>query len=274
MNIIIGAHIPRENTIIKTMDNIRKNGGNALQLFTTNPRSLKISNNDKYIAESHLIRKYCNIYNFHIIVHSPYAFNIAKPFMIGKKHLAIFDTLIFNDLITANFIGAKGYVIHVGKSTTFSIIQSLNTMKQNIKDIINLMIQHNINTKLLLETPAGQGTELLKNFNEFIDFYNSFTDIEKSVFKICIDTCHIWNAGYELSEITDLIINKDDIFCIHLNNSKNIKGANVDRHEYLFNGKINPNDLREFINNFPTSIIILEMPSNDYKKEIEFILNI
>lgn len=271
---IIGAHISRKTTIIKTMEEIMKNGGNALQLFTTNPRSLKISNNDKYLAESHLIKKYCKINNFFLIVHSPYAFNIAKIFMSGKKQLNITDTIIFNDLKTANFIGAYGYVIHVGKSTTHSIEESLLIMKQNIKNIINEMIIHNIKTKLLLETPAGQGTELLKDFNDFIIFYNSFTDIEKTVFKICIDTCHIWNAGYELSEISSLIENKDDIYCIHLNNSKNIKGANVDRHEYLFDGKINPNDLREFINNFPTSVIILEMPSNNYKKEIEFILNI
>jgi deoxyribonuclease-4 len=271
---IIGAHISREITIIKTMDEIMKNGGNALQLFTTNPRSLKISNNDKYLAESHLIRKYCKINNFFIIVHSPYAFNIAKPFMIGKKQLDIKDTIIFHDLQTANFIGAYGYVIHVGKATTIPIIDALNMMKQNIKDIIKSMIEHKIKTKLLLETPAGQGTELLKDFTDFINFYKSFTDIEKTVFKICIDTCHIWNAGYELSEILSLIENKDDIYCIHLNNSKNIKGANVDRHEYLFEGKINPIDLKEFIKNFSTSVIILEMPSDNYKKEIEFITNI
>ena len=128
---IIGAHIQRETTIIKTMDEIKKNGGNALQLFTTNPRSLKITNNDKYLNESHLIKKYCNINKFSLIVHSPYAFNIAKPFMIGKKQLDISDTLVFNDLITSNMIGAVGYVIHVGKSTTIPIPEALLMMKNN-----------------------------------------------------------------------------------------------------------------------------------------------
>ena len=84
---IIGAHISRETTIIKTMDKIKINGGNALQIFTTNPRSLNITNNDKYLYESNLIKKYCKNNNFFLIVHSPYAFNIAKPFINGKKLL-------------------------------------------------------------------------------------------------------------------------------------------------------------------------------------------
>jgi endonuclease IV len=62
--------------------------------------------------------------------------------------------------------------------------------------------------------------------------------------------------------------------CIHLNNSKNIKGANVDRHEYLFEGKIHPQLLKEFVKNFDNSIIIIEKPSEEYKKEINYIVNV
>lgn len=270
----IGAHIPRQSTIIKTLEDIKINGGNALQLFTTNPRSLKITDNSKYLSEAHLIKKYCKINKFQIIVHSPYAFNIAKPFLSGKKELEIKDTLVYNDIITANFIGAVGYVIHVGKSTTTPINEALLIMKNNIKKIIQEMINNNIKIKLLLETPAGQGTELLKDFKDFINFYYSFDEIERNYFKLCIDTCHIWNAGYELYEIISLIPDKNDIVCIHLNNSKNFKGAKLDRHEYLFEGKINPIDLKNFIYEFENSIIILEMPFIDYKKEILFLTNI
>jgi deoxyribonuclease-4 len=270
----IGAHIPRETTIVKTMEEIKKNGGNALQLFTTNPRSLKITDNSKYINESHLIKKFCKNNNFVIMVHSPYIFNIAKPFLLGKKQLDIKDTIVFNDIITSNYIGSIGYIIHVGKSTTSSIKEALLTMHINIKNIIQEMIKSNIKTKLLLETPAGQGTELLTDFNDFIDFYYSFTETERNYFKICIDTCHIWNAGYELHEILKLIPNKDDILCIHINNSKNEKGARVDRHEFLFEGKMNSNDLKCFSNIFENSIIILETPSKDYNKEIAFLTNI
>lgn len=270
----IGAHIPRETTIIKTMEQIKINGGNSLQIFTTNPRSLKISDNSKYLNESHLIKKYCKINNFSIIVHSPYIFNIAKPFLYGKKQLDIKDTIVFNDIITANYIGAIGYIIHVGKSTTSSVKASLTIMYNNIKNIIQEMIKSNIKTKLLLETPAGQGTELLTDFNDFINFYYSFTEIERQYFKICIDTCHIWSAGYELNEVLPLIPDINDILCIHINNSKNEKGAKVDRHEFLFEGKINPDDLKCFANTFDKSIIILETPSNNYNKEIAFLANI
>jgi deoxyribonuclease-4 len=144
-------------------------------------------------------------------------------------------------------------------------------MKTNIRSIIGEMIKRNIKTKLLLETPAGQGTELLTDINDFINFYYSFTEEERTVFKICIDSCHVWNSGYELHEISKFFKNKEDVLCIHLNNSKNLKGARVDRHEFLFDGKIIPNDLREFAKSFDKSIIILEKPSNEYKKEIDFL---
>ena len=75
-----------------------------------------------------------------VSVHSPYAFNIAKHFISGKKLLEITDTIVFNDLITANIIGAVGYVIHVGKSTTGTIQESLLIMKNNIKNIIEKII--------------------------------------------------------------------------------------------------------------------------------------
>lgn len=270
----IGAHIARKKTLIETMDDIKENGGNVLQIFTTNPRSLNIYSNDKYLKERHLIKKYCSINNFHIFVHSPYVFNIAKPFINGKKIVDISDISIFNDIKTANIIGADGYIIHVGKSLKENIHQSLKIMKNNIKEIINEMINNKIKTKLILETSTGQGTELLSNFEDFMDFYYSFTDEEREIFKICIDTCHIWNAGYDLKEIINLIRNKDDIICIHLNNSKNIKGAKVDRHEIIFKGYIKPIDLKDFAKEFSeTSYIILETPSDNYKNDIDYLLS-
>ncbi len=267
---IIGAHISRESTLIRTMEQIKINGGNALQIFTTNPRSSKISDNTKYINESHLIKKYCNINKFFLVVHSPYVLNIAKPFKIGKKEIEIIDTFIFKDILTANIIGAIGYIIHVGKYLTNSIKDSLELMRNNIKKILKEMHNHNIKTKLVLETPAGQGTELLTNFKDFIDFYYSFTENERELFKICIDTCHVWNAGYELYEILPLIPNKNDIIIIHANNSKNTKGARVDRHEFILEGKIPSEDIKRFVEEFDKSITILELPSNNYKDEFKF----
>ena len=268
---IIGAHIPRQKTIIETMTNIKDNNGNALQLFLTNPRSLQISDNSKYIKESHLIKKFCKINNFSLIVHGPYVINLAKPFTNGKKSIDIKDSVVINDIITANIIGAEAYILHVGKYTTFKESDSIEIMRTNIKNIIEEMKNRNIKTKFLLETPAGQGTELLTNFNEYLNFYYSFSDEERFFFKLCIDTCHVWNCGYELKEISTMIKNKDDIICVHLNNSVTNKGARLDRHETLFNGKINPNDLKDFAKTFKDSIIILEKPSDEYKKEIEYI---
>lgn len=267
----IGAHISRDSTIIKTMDNVKNNGGNALQIFISNPRSGKLSNYDKYLKESHLIKKYCYINNFALVIHSPYVINLCNPYINGKKPMDINDSIIINELQIGDIIGAIGYVIHVGKHTTKTIEEGLFIMRTNIKNIINEMINKKIKTKLLLENPAGQGTELLTDFNDFIDFYYSFTDIERNYFKLCIDTCHSWNAGYELEDINSLIINKEDVYCIHANNSKNIRGSKLDRHEVLFDGKMLSKDIKTFIKQFDNSIIILETPSIKYKDEIKYL---
>jgi deoxyribonuclease-4 len=93
------------------------------------------------------------------------------------------------------------------------------------------------------------------------------------MFKLCLDTCHIWNAGYELHEILSFIPDKNDVLIIHANNSKNVKNARVDRHEVILEGKMNPEDIKSFIKEFDHSIIILETPSENYKYEMDFILN-
>ena len=154
-------------------------------------------------------------------------------------------------------------------------------MKIAIRFIINEIIRLKLNSKLILETSSGQGTELLNNYQEFLDFYNSFTKKEKNYFKLCIDTCHVWASGYELQEIFNLTIKNDnmnDIAVIHVNNSKNPKNSHLDRHEEITNkeGYININDITYFIKNMKKNtkdlIIILETPSVNLKYEIKILL--
>ena len=106
-------------------------------------------------------------------------------------------------------------------------------------------------TKIILETSTGQGTELLSNLDEFADFYNKFTDDEKNYLKICIDTCHVFSAGYSLKSKTDVqkyikIVEKyigwNNVILIHLNDSKKDCGCGVDRHENLCKGCIGKDD--------------------------------
>lgn len=276
----IGAHIAKEGTTLNTMKKITASGGNALQLFASNPRSIQPANVNKFREESKAIIQYCKENNFALVIHAPYTINLAKELKQGKRCLDYVDcysvNLILNNLEVSDIINAIGVVFHVGKHTTLSQQDGLNNMYNAMKYIIQKMKEKNIKSKLIIETPAGAGTELLTNIEGFIDFYNSFSAEEKKYMGICLDTAHIWSSGYNLNEYYNLICktNATDIAVIHFNNSKKDKGSCVDVHETIFNGKIDINDLKTFIKNVKHNpVIILEKPSVDMNADFVWIRN-
>lgn len=276
----IGAHIAKEGTTMNTMKRITASRGNALQLFASNPRSIQPANVNKFREESKEIIQYCKENNFSLVIHAPYTINLAKELKQGKRCLDYADcystNLILNNLEVSDIINAIGVVFHVGKYTTLSEQDGLNNMHNAMKYIIQKMKEKNIKSKLIIETPAGAGTELLTNVKSFIDFYNSFSTEEKKYMGICLDTAHIWSSGYDLNEYYNLICktNVSDIAVIHFNNSKKDKGSCVDVHETIFSGKIDINDLKTFIKNVKHNpVIILEKPSVDMNADITWIRN-
>lgn len=282
--IYVGAHITRdERGIIETMNNIKNNGGNALQIFVSNPRSNTITNMDTYIKIAPFIKKYLKEEKFKIIIHAPYTINIAKDVMECKRTLLIEDCywikLLINQLIIADMMGAEGVVLHVGKYVGSTREKGLENMRRAIEYIIKEMESKKLNTKLIIETPAGQGTELLTDLNDFVDFYNSFSKEQQKYLGICFDTAHTWALGYELIEAYNILFKKNssDIIAIHLNNSLVKKGDLKDRHSVMLDGQISVNDMNDFICNLTRKkipIIILETPSEDYKTEMNHINNL
>jgi deoxyribonuclease-4 len=279
----IGAHINREKTLLDTMQSITKLGGNALQIFVSNPRSAKLVNIDNYLKIHEEIHDYCKEQNFKLIVHSPYTINLAKELRCGKRVIDIDNCywiqLLLHELHISDLLGSVGVVVHVGKHTTSSYEDGLENMRLSIRHILNEMAEQKMNTKLILETPAGQGTELLKNLHEFQEFFNGFSKEERKYLGICLDTAHVWSLGYELDEALKIFDkNKKDIIAIHYNNSKKGKGAMVDQHDFIFDGQIPHKSMENFLKLIKAStaspMIILETPSIDIKKELKWISNV
>ena len=274
--VYIGAHISREKTLIETLNKIKENGGNALQIFVSNPRSIQIRKlNQKFINDTKEINNYLNINDFKLVIHSPYTINISNIGTLGIMGL----NLIIHELIIANNIDAVGCVIHVGKYKDNKEIAILN-MKSNITFIINKIIELKLNSKLIIETSSGQGNELLFNYQEFLDFYNSFSSKQKKYLKICIDTCHVWASGYHLMdiyEITNKNKNLNDISVIQINNSKNPINSHLDRHNPIGIGYIPVQEIIKFIEVLkkanPNVIVILETPGIKLKNELRLINN-
>ena len=279
----VGAHINRDKTIVKTMENIKNAGGNALQIFVSSPRSTALTDMVKYNSVSREIKEYLKQNDFKLVIHSPYVINVASEFKNGKRTLTIDECYwiktIINQLEISDLIGSIGVVLHVGKHVKLSYKDGLENMRTFIKYVLNDISNKKLNTKLILETPAGQGTELLTDLKDFIKFYNSFTKDEQKYLGICLDTAHTWALGYDLDEAYNLLFSKGNaknITLIHLNNSLVEKGAKKDRHATILNGMI-PNDkMNDFIKSIKNNktVIILETPSTDYDKEIAHIYDI
>jgi len=272
----IGAHISKDTSIMKTIHNMSNNNGNALQIFVSSPMNSSLPNIAKILTESKNIKEYLKNNNFKLVVHGSYVINLANS-KINKRTVDIQDrwwiNLLTKELDAANILNAEGVVLHVGKYTTNSIPDSINIMYDSIKFIIEYIKKNNYNTKLILETPSGAGTELLTNIDDFIKFYNKFTLNEKKHFTICLDTAHIWSSGYDINEYYKKIKTiREHISIIHLNNSKVKKGSNVDRHEFIDAGLIKKQDLETFLKNIKTNpLIILEKPTTNYIDEIHWI---
>lgn len=279
--IYTGAHISREKTLIDTMNVIKENGGNCLQIFASNPRSAALVNIDNYIKIAEEVTTYCRENDFKLVIHSPYTINLAKEFKNGKKTLGISDCywvqLLLHELHIAELLGCIGVVVHVGKHTSLTYDEGLKNMSNVIHYVAKEMHKNKLKTKLLIETPAGQGTELLKDLPSFIEFFNSFAKEEREYLGICLDTAHVWSAGYELEEAYKILFSKNakDVAVIHYNNSKDVKGAMVDKHASIFDGKIPKASMQGFLNLLKAlkhkPVIVLETPSHELKKEISWI---
>ena len=265
----IGCHISTagKNGIIKAIETAINYNSTALQIFVSN----RIGKGTKKISidEQDKIKQLLGN-SIKMIIHSPYTLNFAIEF--NEDYWGF--KLIMKELEIAHNINSIGCVIHMGKYLKMDIKDANKNFIKAIKYIVKLIKKAKLNSKLILETPAGQGTEMYTSVNEFTDLYNTLTKIEKKYVGICIDTCHIYSAGYDISEYFDIIKKKVGYSCIsviHLNDSKKEKGSCVDRHENIGKGTINIKDIIYSCkigleNNIP---IILETPDiNKHKEEI------
>lgn len=223
---LIGKHIALEKTIYQSLCSFYEKGkigqdyNVPVQIFAGSPQAFK-RNPMGQTAECY---DYVTKHSIRFYIHGPYILNIASPLSVVVKHLLTFE------LQTGKKTGARGLVIHCGKYTKLSKAVALANMHAAIDEILGYPDACN----LILETPAGQGTEMLTTPEEFIEFVKQHKNL-----KICIDTCHVFAAGHDPLDYLQTIEDAGlEIFLVHLNDSKFPKGAKKDRHTYLGTGHI------------------------------------
>ena len=251
MVVCFGAHVSTSKGIPNAIKYTKEIlNGDILQIFSQSPRSLK-GPSDKTIHDIPKIIDAIKTHNVKIVSHSPYMINLSKDI---STHQYVMDCLL-KDLQFINKVGGIGSVVHMGKSLKLSKDEALKNMILNIKYILS---NYNGDAKLIIETSCGQGTELLSNLDDIGDFYNhgvdgtSFTEAEKKKIEFCIDTCHIFVAGYDMRSPKEVnsyfnkfnkIIGNNKLALIHFNDSAKKLGSNVDRHANIGEGYIGNPDL-------------------------------
>lgn len=282
MEHLIGCHLSNTN-LFKSIDEVNKYNGNFMQIFVTNPLGRASPDSlKKYKEIGPEIKKYCENNQTKIVVHSPYVLNFAKEFNENSHQI----TRILLELKIAHEIGALGCVIHVGKSLELDINDATLNMYKSIKYILEKIKENKLDSILILETAAGQGSELLvteeNEIDDLANFYHRFTKDDRKIFKLCVDTCHIFSAGFDISNkkkvryffiLFDKMIGLENLALIHFNDSKTEYNSHKDRHERIGKGYIGLSGLAEFVRQaYRFKIpIILETHGDSYKKEIPWI---
>ena len=277
--LLIGSHVgfKKDTQILGSLEEALSYGSTTFMFYTGAPQNTKrceISDELTLLALNKM--KDTDIDYSKVIVHAPYIINLANnkdpdKFMFSVRFLQ-------EEVERCSKLGIKNMVLHPGSHVGLGIDEGIS----NIITGLN-MILDNSDVTILLETMAGKGTEIGSNFNEIKKIINGVHNKER--IGVCMDTCHMNDAGYDLTDFDKLLNYFDEVVgleflhCIHINDSKNEKSSQKDRHENIGFGTIGFDTLISIIYNKRLSNIpkILETPYvgeyPPYKYEIEMIKN-
>lgn len=234
--LIIGSHVSfkKEDQIIGSIKEALSYGENTFMFYTGAPQNTKREKiNLDLVKQGQELMKENGIEPSNVVVHAPYIINLANI-----NNLDFNVHFLKEEIKRVESLGFTKLVLHPGSHVGVGIEQGI----QNIAESLNLAMSHDQKVDICLETMAGKGTEIASRFEEIQSI------IEKCQYrehlKVCLDTCHINDAGYDISEFDHVLKKFDEIIginklaCLHINDSKNVIGAHKDRHENIGYGTI------------------------------------
>jgi deoxyribonuclease-4 len=234
---LIGSHIQKLPTLKATFESA-PNTAAPWQIFLGSTQSSKLNIKDADIAAGAAVLAHTKTRFF---VHSPYIINLCQAPAAAGEDASWHTELLKKNLRYASSAGCRGVVVHVGKSTKLPLTEALANMRANILACLEAATPA---CPLLLETPAGQGTEVLTDADEFITFVQSFADPR---FRICLDTCHTFVCGQEPLTYIKKVQAADPalLTLVHYNDSAVPCGCRKDRHAFMGTGHIGIEKMEE-----------------------------
>ena len=269
----LGAHMSISGGLYKAIQRIQKVGGTALQIFSKNQRQWRVPSLTEESIQT-FKEEWQKWGRYPVAVHTSYLINLAaKNRDILKKSISAFA----DELKRAALLGIPFVIIHPGSHGGEGVKTGLKKVVQSLDR--SLELSETTEVMILLETTAGQGTNLGASFEELAFI------LEKSKYQeklgVCVDTAHIFAAGYDLRTPTayartfDLLeknIGLSRVRFFHLNDSRTALGSRKDRHEHIGQGQIGLAGFKLLLNDprFQDHPMVLETPKGkDLLEDIE-----
>lgn len=242
----LGFQVSIAGKIYEAVDRAKELGAQTMQIFSRNPRGWQVLELDRGdTREFKKRRKRENI--FPLFIHIPYLINLASP---DKRLYVRSINAYIDDIMRTDLLEAEFFITHLGSHVRDGEERGIERFVRALNLIIK---KSNPKTTILLETTAGSGSSLGYRFEQIARIINRIEHKEK--IGVCLDTQHIYAAGYDI--VNDLngtirtfdgIIGINKLMAIHLNDSKSVLGSRVDRHEHIGKGKIGLSAFRKILN--------------------------
>ena len=230
MKLLIGSHVSfkKNEQLLGSVKEALSYNANSFMIYTGAPQNTsRMDINAEFTNKAFEIIKENNLDVKNIIVHAPYIVNLANPSLTMQEFAVSF---LRQEIKRCEELGIINIVIHPGSHVKFGIDQGI----ENIIKCLNKIIDINTKVNVCLETMSGKGSECGYTFTQLKKIIDGV--IYKDKIKVCLDTCHMHDSGYDLKNF-DLILDEFDeiigiekIVCVHLNDSKNEIGMKKDRH--------------------------------------------
>jgi len=268
----IGCHLSASKGYLNMGKEALSINANTFQFFSRNPRGSKAKELDLEDVEA--FKKLAKENNFAtILAHAPY---ILNPCSSNEQNRILAFELMQDDLKRLEYIPNQMYNFHPGSHTG----QGVETGINQIADMLNRLLTKEQTTIVLLETMAGKGSEVGSKFEELRAIIDKVELKDKM--GVCLDTCHVHDAGYDIVNDLDGVLDEFDrviglnyLKAIHLNDSKNPFESHKDRHEVIGGGNLGIDAFERIINHPKLRHLpfYLETPNelDGYKKEIELL---
>ena len=244
-DLIIGSHVSftKDTQMVGSIKEALSYGANTFMFYTGAPQNTNRVPLDEHLineAKKTMIDNNIDINN--VVIHAPYIINLAN-----KDNAEFGISFLKQEIKRADELGINKIVLHPGSHVGIGYDMGL----KNITDALNLVLESNQKAIICLETMAGKGTECGITFEQIKYIIDNIKLKDK--IGVCLDTCHINDAGYDLNDFDKILDDFDKtiglnyLMCLHINDSKNPLNSHKDRHENIGYGTIGFDNLLKVI---------------------------